>query len=130
MRETAERQGLPPFAGEWTVYYGAPVTSGDRMAECRRPNKLLRFAGHSWSGNPSDMRGEAMTRHVFEHEPLVASACGLYVADPCVGKGMTARMAQRFDLACLGMELNPKRLLVTLQWLEKQGLSVERISAS
>lgn len=113
---------LPPLAGRFKVHYGAPVGLSDRLAVCRRPNLLLRFANHGWAGDPTGLHGEAMTRHVFEHEPEAASSAA--VADPCVGKGMTARMAHRFGLACVGMEINPARLAVTLGWLSRQGMEI------
>lgn len=110
----ASRQAAwPHLSGRWEVLYGSP----------RRPNLLLRFAGHLWDGDPSGMHGEAMTRHVFDREPLATQ--GFPVCDPCVGLGMTARMAHARGLACLGMELNPARLARTINWLTAKGLEVE-----
>lgn len=57
-----------------------------------------------------------MTRHVFS---CVAKK-GESVFDPCVGKGMMARMAHEFGMACYGIEINSKRLAVTIKWLEKK----------
>lgn len=116
-------KGLPTLDGSWVVRYGAPVNTSDRMSVCKRPNLLLRFARHNWGGNPTELSGEPMTAHVFDHEPLCVD--GNVVADPCVGKGMTVRQAHRIGMACVGMELNPSRLQVTIDWLAKQDVKVE-----
>lgn len=126
MIQAAKRCGLPSLHSTYTVRYGAPVNTSDHIVECRRPNLLCRFATDGWDGDPTGLAGEEMTRHVFTHEPLVARSKGLFVADPCVGKGMTARMAHRFGLRCVGLELNPCRLQVTIDWLVKQGLTVAK----
>jgi len=111
----ASRQpAWPSLAGRWTVSYGSP----------RRPNVLLRFAGHGWDGDPTGLHGEAMTRHVFDHEPLAIERAP--VCDPCVGLGTTVRMAHAREIACLGMELNTGRLARTIGWLAAHGLEVDR----
>jgi hypothetical protein len=46
---------------------------------------------------------------------------GATVADPCIGKGMTSRLAHEFGLHCVGTELAEKRLAYTTAWLEKKG---------
>lgn len=110
----AREPAWPNLAGRWDVLYGSP----------RRPNILLRFAGHPWDGDPAGMHGEAMTRHVFDREPLAVEK--VPVCDPCIGLGMTARMAHTRGIACLGMELNPARLARTVAWLARKGLEVHR----
>ena len=98
----------------WTVCYGSP----------RRPNLLLRFAGHKWAGDPTGLHGEAMIRHVFDHEPLTVEQAP--VCDPCIGLGTTVRMAHMRGIPCLGMELNPNRLARMIGWLAARGLEVKR----
>lgn len=102
----AAKHNLPSLTGKWVVFYGSP----------HKPNILLRFAETERQGfNPSGLHGEAMTDYVFR---CVAQP-GKIVVDPCVGKGMTARMAHKYGMICYGMELNPKRLAVTLDWLSR-----------
>jgi hypothetical protein len=105
----------PHLRGRWDILYGSP----------RRPNLLLRFAAHDWDGDPSGLHGEAATAHVFDREPLAAEKAA--VCDPCIGLGMTVRMAHARGIACLGNELNPARLARTIGWLVRRGLEVERL---
>lgn len=103
-----------PLIEEWTVYYGSP---GSRS--CVRPNVLLHFGHERLTTDPSGMRGEAMTRRVFEG---LDHTCVRYlVVDPCMGKGMTSRMAHEFGLDCLGTEINARRLDYAIRWLLKRG---------
>lgn len=111
-------QGLDwelPFLEEWTVYYGSPGS-----ISVRHPNKLLHFGKKRILTDPTDMAGEPMTIRVFAGLGLDP---GTWVLDPCMGKGMTSRMAHYFDLNCVGVELNEKRLEKTLQWLTHQGFT-------
>ncbi len=130
--EAAMRHGLPRLAGRWTVYYGAPVTTDGRIVSAGHPNLLLAFSELDlpvWF-NPSMLRGRAVTDYVFKNmldAGLINS--GDIVVDPCVGKGMTARMAHRYGQICYGLELNPKRLSATLEWFLKKGFDVERVHA-
>jgi hypothetical protein len=102
-----------PLLEEWTVYYGSP---GSRS--CTRPNKLLHFGNERLAGDPSGMTGQSMTTHVFDALDLPQ---GAWVADPCMGKGMTSREAHMHRLNCLGIELSRKRLTSTVGWLVRQG---------
>jgi len=105
--------GFFDFRYEWNVFYAST-----------RPNKLLYFSKvGGFIGNPEGMKNEPMTRHVFEH---IAKKDEI-VFDPCVGLGMTTRMAHRFNMTCYGIELNPMRLKKTLLWLSKHGYEVNRI---
>lgn len=105
--------GVPRFPDlqyEWNVFYASV-----------RPNKLLYFSNvGGFTGNPEGMKNEPMTRHVFEH---IAKE-GEVVFDPCIGLGMTARMAHCFGMICYGIELNPARLARTLGWLSKHGYEI------
>lgn len=97
---------IPPLSKKWVVYYNNPA----------RPNILIRFAETERQGfDPTGLKNEPMTDYVFQH---IAQPGGV-VIDPCIGKGMTARMAHRYGMVCYGMELNPKRLAATLDWLSK-----------
>ena len=108
-----------PLLEEWTVYYGSP---GSRS--CVRPNTLLHFGRVPLTTDPSGLRGEEMTRRVFQGLGIPKSPeyLGAFiVADPCMGKGMTSRMAHEFGCHCYGTELNPKRLDYAIRWLLRQG---------
>jgi hypothetical protein len=118
----ARLPAFPPLRGRYIVRYGAPTGTGDHIVCCRRPNLVLRFADHEWNGDPTDLAGQKVTEHVFDREPVARDRTP--VADPCVGKGMTARVAHNCGVPCLGMELNPKRLAVTLAWLTRRGLEI------
>lgn len=102
-----------PLREEWVVYYGSP---GSRS--CVRPNVLLHFGHQALRTDPTGLRGEPMTYRVFEGLALARRAV---VADPCLGKGMTSRMAHQFGLNCLGIELNSARLAYAERWLARQG---------
>jgi len=101
-----------PLIEEWTVYYGSPGSQS-----VRRPNTLLHFGREKLRTDPSGMAGESMT---------IRACAGLAqpircVIDPCMGKGMTSRMAHYFGWNCIGSEINPKRLEVARRWLRTQG---------
>lgn len=104
---------FPAYINKWDVFYNTI-----------HPNVLIYFSdfGH-FTGDPSGMKNTAMTRHVFEN---IAEA-GKIVFDPCVGLGMTARMAHEFDMICYGNELNPTRLKKTLEWFGKKGYAIEKV---
>lgn len=122
----SRRPDWPSLAGRYTVRYGAPTGSGDHIVECRRPNIITRFAGHAWDGDPTGLAGKSVVEYVFDHEPMAAAEkCA--VADLCVGKGLTARVAHDRGIACLGFELNPQRLACTLEWLGRRGVEAKRI---
>jgi len=120
---------LPPLVGLWQVYYGSPPTVGPYIHCCGRPNNIARFARHTCVPLPdmTGLKGEAVTNLAFRSS-LTDGACGI-VVDPCIGKGMTARMACSHGLTCYGAELNPKRLSVTLAWFEKRGYALDSIMA-
>ena len=102
-----------PLLKEWTVYYGSP---GSRS--CLRPNALLHFGSIPLTTDPSGLSGEAMTQRVFDG---LALPSGTYVADPCMGKGMTSRQAHKHGCHCFGTELNAARLDYAIKWLLKNG---------
>jgi hypothetical protein len=110
-----------PLLEQWTVYYGSPGS-----ASVRRPNVLLHFGNTRLSTDPTGMAGEPMTIRTCAGVRATPGAC---VVDPCMGKGMTSRMAHYFDWDCLGVEINPKRLGVTLEWLKRQGYGVQKHGA-
>lgn len=116
--DAMDRSGLAvPLLNEYTVHYGSPGS-----ASCRRPNTLFHFGDVPITTDPSGMHGEPMTIRVcagIEDKPP-----GSTVIDPCIGKGMTSRMAHYFGWNCIGTELNPKRLSKTVGWLERQGYEV------
>lgn len=117
LTDRSAKYGLAHSGSEaWTCYYGAPVNVGNGEARVRRPNSLLHFGPFLPGLNPEGMRGSEMTRHVFGH----AHVFGGTAIDPCIGKGMTARIAHEFGMTSCGLELSPERLAVTLHWLDRK----------
>ncbi len=98
--------------GQWTVSYGSKGTP--------RPNELILFAIPKMSGiergfDPSGLHNNEMTELAFEH----FAVRGETVFDPCVGLGTTARMAHKYDMRCVGFELDPNRLARTIALMAK-----------
>ena len=106
--ELAVVMGAAGFSecNRWRMYYG----SRKKMF----PN-VLWYSGPGAPCDPTDMFGEPATRHVIDS----VAVPGALVFDPCCGKGMTARCAVRAGMRFAGVELNPKRAQVTIDWLEK-----------
>jgi hypothetical protein len=100
------------YQGHYEVFYSRQ----------RRPNALLHFGSTKLATDPSGLSGEPMTLRAITGTRPTA---GAWIVDPCMGLGMTSRMAHGFGLNCLGTELNPLRLAKTVSWLTKQGYSVE-----
>ena len=101
---------------ERVVYYWAPTTINSYKC-CWNPNKIICFSEKGWAPNdlnPSWMKWELMTDHVFSkiHKKWKT------VIDFCVWKWMTARMAEKYWMKCVWMELNPYRLGITIDWFE------------
>ena len=106
-----------PLLEQWTVYYGSPGS-----ASVRRPNVLLHFGRMPLTTAPTGMAGEPMTIRACAGLRL---APGSWVVDPCMGKGMTSRMAHYFGWNCVGVEINAKRLAAARAWLRRQGYQEE-----
>ncbi|RLG44862.1 MAG: hypothetical protein DRN81_03395 [Thermoproteota archaeon] len=104
-----------PLIEEWSVYYGSP---GSRSVQ--HPNTLLHFGTDKLSTNPEGLIGEVMTIRVCAglRDRYRNGSC---IVDPCIGKGMTSRMAVYFQWNCIGIEINPKRLEKTAEWLIRRG---------
>lgn len=85
---------------------------------------LFSFGGDfTVNGNPTGMDESDATRWALEQ----AKAIGCRnVFDPCMGRGQTAVLANKVGLPTLGMELNPRRMSVTLSRLADKGLTVAR----
>lgn len=105
-----------PLLEQWRVFYGSP---GGKS--CVRPNTLLHFGQDRLKSNPEGMRGEGMTRTVFDGLCIGASD---WIVDLCIGKGMTSRMAHYYGGNCIGVELNDKRINYAISWLRKQGYDI------
>jgi hypothetical protein len=107
----AKRAGFPPMVGSYKVWYGA-----------RKPSLLMVFCNQDLPKefNPSGLGGEPMTDYVF-HSLITLGILkkGDAVLDPCLGKGMTLRMAMKYGLDCYGLELVKGRLEVSLNTLNK-----------
>lgn len=120
MVSTMQGAGLHT-AGQWLVWYGRPP----------RPNMLwagARGPVHAWRSDVivDGKGGEPVPEWALSH----AERSGWKtVLDPCIGLGMTARVAHRHGLQVLGMELHPKRLAVTIAWLARRGLDARRLEA-
>lgn len=97
-----------PQSKEWIVAYGRPS----------RPNRLLHFSWRALTADPSGMSGQEMTLRacVGLHLPP-----GATIVDPCMGRGMTSRIAHILGWQFFGVELNPRRLAVASTWLRRQG---------
>ena len=107
--------------GNWIVYYGASVTL-NYIKCCGRPNRIICFSKKEIPSDfdPIGLKGIALTEYVFSYFHKKNEI----VVDPCIGRGMTSRIAYKYNMHCYGMELNPKRLELTLQWLEKKGHTI------
>ncbi len=101
-----------PLLEHWQIEYSRPA----------RPNRLLHFGWRRLATDPSGMTGEKMTLRVFDGLPLHP---GMTVGDPCMGKGTTSRVAHHYGLNCVGTEMNPTRLEVTISWLLRRGYEVQ-----
>jgi len=106
-----------PLSDQFKVFYGSP---GSRSRQ--RPNMLLHFSDTELNTDPSGLDGEPMTIRACAG---VNFAEGSTVFDPCIGKGMTSRMALYFQWDCVGTEINPDRLGKTITWLERHDFEVE-----
>jgi hypothetical protein len=97
-----------PLLELWSVRYGSS----------KLPNVLLHFGHTPITTDPSGMSGVKMTRTVLRG---LAYQAGETVADPCMGLGMTSRLAHERGWNVIGTELNPKRLDRTIGWLLSHG---------
>jgi hypothetical protein len=105
-----------PFSGEWTICYGSP----------KRPNKLLRFSQtNTIKDDPTYLSSEAPTDWAFKQDDSQLSET---VFDFCIGQGMTARKAYKYNKTVYGLELNPKRLKKTIEFFENKGFKARKIS--
>jgi hypothetical protein len=102
--------------GQWTVCYGHP----------KRPNTLLHFGRQPLATNPSGLSGEAMTACALSG---VAAPAGSLIVDPCMGKGMTSRMAVRFGWNFVGVELNQRRMDIAVAWLARHGYAIQEVAS-
>lgn len=106
-----------PLQDQFKVFYGSP---GSRSRQ--NPNMLLHFSETPLATDPSGLDGEPMTIRAcagIDADP------GATVFDPCIGKGMTSRMALYYQWDCVGTEINPKRLGKTITWLERHDFDIE-----
>lgn len=106
---------------KWSVFYGSPGSGG-----VRTPNDLLHFGSRHLTTDPTGLTGEPMFIRTCAGLGL---RTGSVLVDPCIGKGMTSRMAHYFDANCIGSELNQKRVDAALAWLKFQGYTIEEIAS-
>jgi len=112
----------PPFRKEWKIFYGAPYRNSDKIQHYSKPSYLVyhskknrRFSENS----PEGRRSEQVLDWVFSH---FGFSEGVYVVDPFVGRGLTARVAYRYGLHCVGMDINLGRLEEVIRWFKKRGV--------
>jgi hypothetical protein len=113
--EHADKWALP-LRDKYKVFYGSP---GSRSRQ--NPNMLLHFSKIPLRTNPTGLDGEVMTIRACAGTNIDSGAT---VLDPCMGKGMTSRMALYFQWNCIGTELNSKRLGKAITWLERHNFEV------
>jgi hypothetical protein len=102
-----------PLRQEWEVYYGTP----GRVSR-KSTSSLLHFGVSNINSNPTKLTGINIAVNIFQGLLLKPHE---WIFDPCMGIGLTSRIAHDFNLNCIGAELNPKRLEHTVKWLLKQG---------
>lgn len=98
------------------VYYGAPG------AQCRNINELLHFGqtkADMLKTDPSNLKGIEISRCVLRGLPDDFDVVG----DPCIGRGLSSRIAHEFDKNCIGCEINIWRLKQAVNWLKSHGYS-------
>ena len=114
---TDERTGWDlPLLETWTVFYGSPSS-----ISCKLPNILMHFGHQKLRTDPAGMAGEAMTIRACAGLNI---APGSWIVDPCLGKGMTSRMAHYFGWNLVGTEIHPARLQKALDWLARMGYEI------
>lgn len=107
-----------PLIQSWQVYYGTPG-----RISCATPSILLHFGKNNISSNPQGLTGMIMVMTVFRGLSFQPYE---WVFDPCIGIGLTSRVAHIFRLNCIGSELNAERLNHTIKWLLKEGYKEEK----
>jgi len=105
-----------PLQNKYKVFYGSP---GSRSRQ--NPNMLLHFGNTELTTDPTGLDGEPMTIRACAGIDVPPGAT---VFDPCIGKGMTSRMAMYYQWDCIGTEINPDRLGKTITWLERHDFDV------
>jgi hypothetical protein len=109
-----------PYRTQWKVLYGS--------SNKRIPNALMYWSDRLPRVDPSGLYSESVTIRAFADFQARGYLEPEWVCDPCMGKGMTSRMAHAFGLCCIGSELNPKRLEITRNWLKREGYTEEEIN--
>ena len=107
-RAVAERKIGLPLIESFICLYGSP----------KRPNVLLHYGRQKLLHDVSGLAGERMTRAVFSG---LGSLDSVWIIDPCMGKGMTSRMAHHFGANFVGLELDDRRLEIARLWLVQHG---------
>jgi hypothetical protein len=109
-----------PVSARWTTLYGPSSKLLPVALLYSGPSLRVAF-------DPSAMRGPTLPRecvreaaHAMRLDALPSEFRGS-VFDPCCGKGYTARAAVASGMAFRGIELNPKRAAVTMDWLLRRG---------
>jgi hypothetical protein len=91
----------------------------------KSPSALVRARFSSGKPVPLDLNG--MDDEVTPEMAIRASSNpGDWVLDCCMGRGLTARSAQKAGRRSVGIELHPRRMAVTIAGLVKLGLEAEK----
>ncbi|MGH9821669.1 MAG: DNA methyltransferase [Blastocatellia bacterium] len=98
--------------GDWSITYGKKNPCRLLAASWRPEAAVL---GNDFTG-VDDLDFPALVIERF-------SAPGDLVFDPCFGRGLMARVAHPLNRRFLGLELNPRRMAVTIDSLTKFGIS-------
>ena len=98
-------EGLP-LQRMWAITYGHPA----------RPNSLRLYGPQDVPVTFTKTHGPPVTATILG----AVVKPGMVVLDPCCGLGMTARNTHKLGGKFRGCELNPKRLAVTADWLQKR----------
>lgn len=96
---------------EQEMLYSAPVDLTNRLAKCRKPTKMLVF-----SRVPIEVPVAGYSHEYLDL--LLQNREKMNLFDPTIGKGLLARCAVRYGHSCFGIEMNPDRLKVTLEFVK------------
>lgn len=93
-----------------------------------KPCMFLRF---SWKKEHTEEKGSGPSgmdeEDAFTWAITYGCQQGESILDLCIGRGLTARIAHAQGKRVIGLELHPRRLAVTIDWLVQQGLQATRL---
>lgn len=117
--DRAEAAGLK-LVHSWPITY---------FHKAKNQGTLFEF---SWSGSPRCTDRSTFSGMDDDDTPgkaiRLCLAKGELVIDYCTGRGGTCRAAAGIGRRFAGLELHPRRMAVALDWLDKQGMTPERVT--